>query len=109
VFIPQGEIATALHLPESGGLLLQEIRRGSAAASAGLRGYRNVVAIGNQEVGVGGDLVTAVDGKPVTERDAVTRAMSHKRPGDLMDLTIFRDGRTMNVQVKLGEAQEEPF
>jgi S1-C subfamily serine protease len=109
VFIPSGDIATALHLPEGGGLLLQEIRRGSAAATAGLRGYRNVVAIGNQEVGVGGDLITAVDGKPVTERDAVTRSMSHKRPGDLMDLTIFRDGRTMNVQVKLGEAQEEPF
>jgi S1-C subfamily serine protease len=109
VFVPSGDIAAALHLPESGGLLLQEIRRGSAAANAGLRGYRNVVVIGNQEVGVGGDLITAVDGKPVTERDAVTRAMSHKRPADEMDLTIYRDGRSMIVKVKLGEAQEEPF
>jgi serine protease Do len=60
-------------------------------------------------VGVGGDLITAVDGKPVAEGDAVTRAMAHKRPGDEMELTIFRSGRSMSVKVKLGEAQEEPL
>ncbi len=109
VFIPKGEIAAALHLPDSGGLLIQEIRRGTAAAAAGLHGYRDVVVIGNQEVGVGGDLITAVDGKPVTEQDAVTRAMSHKRPGDEMELTVYRNGSSIKVMVKLGEAADDPL
>jgi S1-C subfamily serine protease len=109
VFVPKGEIAAALHLPESGGLLIQEIRRGTAAATAGLRGYHDVVVIGNQEVGVGGDLVTAVDGKPVTEQDAITRAMSHKRPGEEMELTVYRNGSSINIKVRLDEAPDDPL
>jgi S1-C subfamily serine protease len=107
--IPAGELAKALKLPESGGLLVQEVGRGTAADTAGLRGYREVVAIGNQELGVGGDLITAIDGKPVVEPDAVTRAILRKRPGDTIDLTVYRSGRSLNVKVKLGEAPEEPF
>ena len=53
--------------PESGGLLIQEIGGGSAAEAAGLRGYRDVVQVGNERLGIGGDFITAIDGKPVTE------------------------------------------
>jgi serine protease Do len=76
---------------------------------AGLRGYRDVVAIGNQRLGIGGDFITVIDGKSVSEPDAITRVIARKRPGDVVALTIFRDGRTMDVQVKLGEAPEDQF
>lgn len=108
-FIPGGELATALHLPASGGLLIQEVAPRTAAEAAGLRGYRDVVAIGNERVGIGGDLITAIDGKSVTQEDALTRALLHKRPGDEIELTIFRNGRTMNLKVKLGEAPDGPL
>ncbi len=104
-----GDFADALKLPARGGLLIQDVARGSAAAAAGLRGASQAVVIGNQQLGVGGDLITAIDGKPVDEPDAVTRAIARKRPGDMIDLTIFRGGRSMNVRVKLGEAPEERF
>jgi S1-C subfamily serine protease len=104
-----GDLAEALKLPSSGGLLIQEVARGSAAASAGLRGAREAVVIGNQQLGVGGDFITAIDGKPVEEPDAVTRTIARKRPGDMIDLTVFRGGRSMSVKVKLGEAPEEQF
>jgi S1-C subfamily serine protease len=109
VYIPGGDLAASLKLPSSGGLLIQEVARGSAAESAGLRGAKEVVAIGNQQLGVGGDLVTAIDGKPITEPDAVTRTISRKHPGDEVDLTVYRNGRTAVVKVKLGEAVEEPL
>jgi S1-C subfamily serine protease len=109
VYIPGGDLASSLKLPSSGGLLIQEVARGSAAEAAGLRGAREMVAIGNQQLGVGGDLVTALDGKPVSEPDAVTRTISRKHPGDQLDVTIYRNGRTAVVKVKLGEALEEPF
>jgi S1-C subfamily serine protease len=102
-----GDLAEALKLPAGGGLLIQEIRRGEAADQAGLRGYRDVVRVGNQRLGVGGDFITAVDGKPVTEQDAVTRAASRKRPGDVMVLTIYRNGKSMDLKVKLGEAPDD--
>jgi len=104
-----GDVAEQLKLPASGGLLIQEVGRGTAAAMAGLRGYRDVVAIGNQRLGIGGDFITAIDGKPVSEPDAITRIIARKRPGDVVALKIYRDGRTLDVQVKLGEAPEDQF
>lgn len=108
VFI-SGDLAAELKLPTNGGLLIQEIGRGSAADTAGLRGYRDVVLVGNQRLGIGGDFITAIDGKAVTEPDALTRAIARKRPGDTIVVRVFRNGRSSEVQVKLGEVREERF
>ena len=98
-----GDIAEALQLPAEGGLLIQGIERGSAAEVAGLRGPRQYVAIGNVEIGVGGDLIMAIEGQPVDRNDAITRAMARKRPGDRLAMKIFRNGRTQSITVILGE------
>jgi S1-C subfamily serine protease len=105
-----GDLAEALHLPASGGLLIQEVARGSAADQAGLRGYSDVVVVGNQRLGVGGDFITAVDGKQVgSDANVLTRALSHKRPGETLDLTVLRKSRSMNIKVTLGRAPEQPL
>ncbi len=101
-----GDLAVAMDLPAEGGLLIQEVSRGSAAEAAGLRGPRRWVTIGLNEVGVGGDLITAIDGKPVDRGDALSRALSRKRAGDTAELLIFRGGRTTKVKVTLGAAAE---
>ncbi|HEV2688038.1 MAG TPA: trypsin-like peptidase domain-containing protein, partial [Bryobacteraceae bacterium] len=99
-----GDYADALNLPNQGGLLIQEVESGSAAAVAGLRGGRDTVTIGNAQLVVGGDLIMSIDGHPIDREDAISRALAHKRAGDTIELTIFRGGRTMNVRVRLGEA-----
>jgi S1-C subfamily serine protease len=98
-----GDYADALRLPTQGGLLIQEVDPGSAAAHAGLRGGRQEVQIGNAEVLVGGDLIMSIDGKPVERDDAISRALATKHTGDTLELTIFRNGKTMNVRVRLGD------
>ncbi|HEU0120800.1 MAG TPA: trypsin-like peptidase domain-containing protein [Bryobacteraceae bacterium] len=103
----QGEWAEALRLPADGGLLVQSVQRGTAADRAGIRGPREFAVIGNYEVGVGGDLIMAIDGKPCETRDAIASALAKKRAGDVMELTIFRGGRSMKVTVTLGEAPED--
>ena len=100
----QRDLASELNLPEEGGLLIQSIVPGSAAAAAGLRGPRRAVAIGNFELGIGGDLIMAIDGQKLDGRDTLTRAMNRKRPGDRIKLTIFRGGKQMDLSVTLGEA-----
>jgi S1-C subfamily serine protease len=102
----QGDLAQALDLPAEGGLLIQEVENGSAAEEAGIRGPRRVVIVGNVELGIGGDLIVAIDGKPVTRDDDLQRTMNHKRAGENMQLTIYRNGRTQKVAVKLGSAPE---
>lgn len=104
-----GEWAEALELPQEGGLLVQEVERGSAAEAAGVRGARRYVVIGNAEVGVGGDLITAVDGQTVSRRDAISRAIARKHAGENLELTLYRNGRTTKVNVKLGEGREDAY
>jgi len=105
-----GDFAEELHLPLSGGILLWEVIRGTPAESAGLRGASREVIIGNYRVPVGGDLITAIDGKPIKDKDAITRATSAKHAGDPLTLTIYRDGRSMDVKVTLGaETPAERF
>ncbi|MGE5570737.1 MAG: S1C family serine protease [Rhodospirillales bacterium] len=99
-----GDLAEALDLPREGGLLITEVERGSAADEAGLRGARRTVIVGNYEIPVGGDFIIALDGKPVESRTDLTTVMNRKRPGDKMELTIYRSGRTLKVQVTLGES-----
>ncbi|MDQ6677798.1 MAG: trypsin-like peptidase domain-containing protein [Acidobacteriota bacterium] len=100
----QGELAEALSLPTEGGLLVQRVDRDSPALQAGVRGPTKRVVIGNYAVGIGGDLITAIDGKPIETQDAVQRAMTRKRVGDSMELTILRNGRTQKINVHLGES-----
>jgi len=101
-----GEFAEALELPTTGGLLIQNVARGSAAEAAGMKGPRQMVVIGNAEIGIGGDLITALDGKPVDRTDAIVRALSKKRPGDPLDVTIYRAKSSQTLKVKLGESLE---
>ncbi|MBV9781796.1 MAG: trypsin-like peptidase domain-containing protein [Acidobacteriaceae bacterium] len=99
-----GDLAEALGLPRRGGLLVQGVVRGSAEDAAGVRGAREVVDIGNVELGIGGDLIIAVDNQPVDREDAFVRAMARKRVGDTIVLTIVRNGRTVNLPVRLQRA-----
>ncbi|HEY1203306.1 MAG: trypsin-like peptidase domain-containing protein [Bryobacteraceae bacterium] len=98
-----GEVAEALELPAEGGLLIVRVDSDSPAEKAGLRGASRTVVVGMYQIEVGGDLIMNVDGRAVESRDALTRALSRHRPGDSIDLTVFRNGRTVKLSVKLGE------
>jgi S1-C subfamily serine protease len=102
-----GDLAEALGLPRRGGLLVQGVVRGSSEDIAGIRGAREIVAIGNVELGIGGDFIVAVDGQSVDREDALVRAMAHKRVGDTITLTIIRNGRKLNLPVRLLRAPQD--
>jgi S1-C subfamily serine protease len=100
-----GDLAAMLRMPEEGGLLIRTVENGSPAEEAGLRGADRVVIVGNARLPVGGDLIVAVEGQPV-DNDALKQALDRKRAGDTLQVTIFRNGRTRNVTVRLGEAAQ---
>jgi S1-C subfamily serine protease len=107
VFPVAGNVADALGLPTEGGLLIQRVERGSPAAEAGLRGMRQeVIVFGTYRLGAGGDLIIAIDGKPPESNDSLRKILDRKRAGDILELTIYRDGRTQKVRLKLGEAPQ---
>jgi S1-C subfamily serine protease len=105
-FFVQGDLAEELNMPRTGGLLIEGIDDGSPAEAAGLRGPNRAVIVGRYQLGIGGDLIVAIDGKPVDGQDALRNALNQKRPGEAMVLTLFRGNRTMKVSITLGSAAE---
>jgi S1-C subfamily serine protease len=55
-----------------------------------------------------GDVIVAIDGEPVNgDRDLAEHILPHQ-PGDIVMLTLLRDGQRMNVDVTLGTLPESP-
>ena len=102
-----GDLAGMLDLPSQGGLLIQSVERGSAAEGAGLRGPSRMVIVGGFQLGIGGDLILAADGQNIEDNNTLPRLLNRKRGGDMLQLTIYRNGQTQKVQVKLGEAPQQ--
>jgi putative serine protease PepD len=72
----------------SGGVRLTNVRSGTPAEDAGL------------EVG---DVITAIDGKPVDDASELSSAIDAKRPNETVELTYTRDGETKSATVTLAE------
>ena len=101
----RGKLAVALGLPAEGGFLVYQVYRGTPAQQAGIRGARRWEIVGNYEIGVGGDLILSIDGRPMNQRESLTRFMRRKRPGDVVELKIFRDNREVTVKITLGSQE----
>jgi S1-C subfamily serine protease len=98
------ELAELLDLPVERGVLVAEVTRGQAAANAGLCGGDRGVRVGSYVVPVGGDILIGIDGASVRAMEDIVRYLETKTEvGQLVELTIMRDGREQVVQVRLGE------
>ena len=96
-------LAEALHLAVSQGILIERVTPGGPAAQAGIHGGNKSVLAGLQELRTGGDVLIAVNGKAITSQLDLNLLLNRSEPGDTITLTIVRDGKKMEVPVKLGE------
>ena len=95
-------LAEALNLNVQQGILIERVEPGGAAAQAGIRGGNKSMVAGLQELRIGGDVLIAVDGKAITNQMDLNLMLNRSQPGNSVTLTIVRDGKKMNVPVKLG-------
>jgi serine protease Do len=97
------EMAEAMKLPAGQrGALVGSVTAGSPAAQAGLRASRDQITVDGQNVPVGGDLITAIEGRPVNKNDdLILQLMRYSKVGQQVKLTIIRDGKPITVNVTL--------
>jgi serine protease Do len=96
------EVAQAMDLPEGQeGVLVAEVVNGSPADKAGLQGSYNPVTIGGQRLLVGGDVIVAWNGKPVTQMEELKILVGETAPGQQITLVILREGERIEVEVTL--------
>ena len=90
------------------GALIGTIAPGGPAAQGGLQPTRRA-ATGDLVLG---DLIVAVDGRPVETVEGLFSAIEQHQPGDKVKLTIFRNPRstaeeTLEITVTLGAPEEK--
>lgn len=86
-------------LSSSEGALVWDVPAGSAGARAGLRGsLRNSK---DQLLAPLGDIIVAVDGQRVRNSADANRLVANKRPGQVVRLRVWRNKRSVDVNVTL--------
>jgi len=100
-------VARTLSLPASEGVLIAQVTPNGPAAKAGLRGSQRRMRVGNVMVGVGGDIITSLDGEKIASVDDLTAFLDErKKAGDEVRVEVLRDGKPMAVMIRLGELPE---
>ena len=82
--------AKALGLEHAMGALVGYVMPGQPAAQAGLEE---------------GDIIVSVDGQKIEDSSALLRAIAAKKPKSSVELGVWRNGKTMTMNVVLGERQ----
>jgi S1-C subfamily serine protease len=85
------------------GAWVQEVSPGSPAEKAGIRGGKGNTRFQIQSYAQGGDIITKVEGKPVTDANDLSSVIGQFQPGQEVTVTVVRDGDTKEIKVKLGE------
>ncbi|QRK09747.1 Do family serine endopeptidase [Archangium violaceum] len=82
------ELSQALNVPVRKGAIVTDVQPDAPSARAGLK----------QD-----DVITAINGTAVESSRGLTRDIGFRAPGETVRLTLFRNGKQQEVQVKLGE------
>jgi 2-alkenal reductase len=84
-------------LPQTQGAYVLGLLADGPAAAAGL-------VAANRDSSRGGDLIVAIDGQPVNDfGDLNSYLVFNTRPGQTVELTVWRDGREIEIPMTLGE------
>jgi S1-C subfamily serine protease len=102
-------LADRFDYPIKRGAVVERIAAGSPGLRAGLRCGRETEAFRGLEFKKGGDVIVAIDGRPVKSADDLVRIVSERlEPGQQSIFEVFRDGKRKAIAVRLGERPRGP-
>jgi 2-alkenal reductase len=91
------------NLPEDQqGVLIQQVEPGSLADKAGLQAGTKSVTIDGQEIMIGGDIITALNGEQVPTIQELKAALTQLPADHPLTLTVLRDGEEIQIEIQTG-------
>ncbi len=87
------EIAESLGLAEAKGAIVADVTDDSPALAAGIQQ---------------GDTILKVGGKDISDSRDLARKVAQLKPNESVPVTLVRDGKTMDITVKIGAMPDEP-
>jgi S1-C subfamily serine protease len=101
-------IAQLFRLPVKHGLLVAHVEAGTAAAHAGLKGATNQVVVAGESWPLGGDIIVEADGVATSTVNALSDVIANHKPGDTIQLVVYRANAKQTIEVKLGRQPSSP-
>jgi len=102
------DIAKSFRLPVTKGLVIQTVSPGSGASGAGLKAGTKQVVIAGESFRMGGDVIVAAAGKQVSTIDELRDVIAAHKPGEKIQLKIYRGDAAKTVTVTLGRQPISP-
>ena len=98
--IPAPAAAT---LGSAAGVAVVSVEPGTPAAKVHLKASTGTKTAGSATYPTGGDVITAVDGTAITRADQLRTVIDAHKPGDVVKLTVVRNGHKRTLTVTLAE------
>jgi S1-C subfamily serine protease len=93
-----------MQVPVDEGILITDVYPGSPVDQAGVLGGDQEVLIRNVTVPIGGDILVAINGEQISSFEELTVYLETETVvGDIVDMTLYRDGQELIVPVTLAE------
>ena len=101
------KIKEHMRLNDTKGVLIVDVDEDSPAEAAGLRRGKQEIRYIFERTRIGGDVIIQIDDVMTDNMEKLVSYIDeHKKPGDVIDMTIVRDRSKMNVHLTLGEKPE---
>jgi S1-C subfamily serine protease len=97
------ELRSLLNIPLRTGFLIEVIEPGSPAELAQLQGGSLEMTIAGHDFLFGGDIVTKMNNRALTAPDEVAAVLATLQVGSEVSMTVFRDGKSVDVKYVLPE------
>lgn len=96
-------IANYANLDIAKGVLVSRATKGGNADAAGIIEGTQAARYGNTIIYLGGDIITKIDNISVTSIADYYSALESKRPGDVVYVTVHRNGKDRTVSIRLAD------
>ncbi|MFW6343679.1 MAG: S1C family serine protease, partial [Sediminispirochaetaceae bacterium] len=93
-----------MDIPVEEGVLVVQVMNNAPADNVGIRGGGKELRLGNMRLPVGGDIITAIDGKEITKyKELIAYMRSEAEIGEEVEVTLYRNDREITKELEVGE------
>jgi S1-C subfamily serine protease len=102
------DVADTYNLPVDRGVLVESVTKGSGADKAGLESGDTQVVVAGETYVLGGDVIVLADGKKISSIEELRDVIAAHKPGDKIELAVYRGSKKTSVTVTLGRQPLSP-
>ncbi len=92
-----------LKIPLDVGFLVEVVEPDSPAAMSGMQGGSVELTLASVDMLVGGDIITKMNGTTLSSPEQIISVLDNLKVGASLDMTVFRDGKYLDIDYVLPE------